>query len=115
MDSLIEQANSSPRLWMNMDFRNSASDGSQRMLNAIEPGTVMLIDRHHGSSETAIGIRGHFEEYLYDEAGHLIETIDMVPGGSIVNVFVGQCHNLHSLVEGEVKEAVSIVAAIETA
>jgi len=63
-------------------LRYSQNDQSQRMLNAIEPGTVMLIYRHHVSSETVICIRGHFEEYLFDEKGVLIETIDMRPCGA---------------------------------
>ena len=52
--NLTAQAKASPRLRMNLDLRNSPSDGSQRMLNAIEPGTVMPIHRHHASSETII-------------------------------------------------------------
>ena len=46
LDTLSEQAKASPRLRMNYDLRNSAEDQSQRMLNAIEPGTVMPIHRH---------------------------------------------------------------------
>lgn len=100
--NLTAQAKASPRLRMNLDLRNSPSDGSQRMLNAIEPGTVMPIHRHHASSETIICIRGHFEEYLYDENGVLIETIDMRPGGVILNVPAGQWHSLKSLASGTV-------------
>lgn len=51
---------------------------------------VMPIHRRRGSSETFICVRGHFEEYLYDENGALIETVDMRPGGAIVNVPAGQ-------------------------
>lgn len=102
MDSLTEQAKASPRLRVNLDLRNSPSDGSQRMLNAIEPGTVMPIHRHHASSETIICIRGHLEEYFYDEDGMLIETVDMRPGGVIVNVPAGQWHSLKSLESGTV-------------
>lgn len=87
---------------MNLDLRNSPEDQSQRMLNAIEPGTVMPIHRHKGSSETVICLRGHFEEYLYDENGVLIDTIDMHPGGPILNVPPGQWHNLKSLKTGTV-------------
>ena len=85
-DELTEQAKASPRLRMNYDLRNSAEDGSQRMLNALEPGTVMPIHRHHQSSETVICLRGHFEELFYDEEGNLTETVDMVPGGVVVNI-----------------------------
>ena len=102
LDELTTQAKASPRLRMNYDLRNSPEDKSQRMLNAIEPGTVMPIHRHHASSETVICIRGHFEEYLYDENGVPIETIDMRPGGAIVNVPAGQWHNLKSLESGTV-------------
>lgn len=102
LDDLTKRAQNSPRLRMNLDLRNSPEDQSQRMLNAIEPGTVMPIHRHHASSEMVICIRGHFEEYLYDENGMLIETIDMRPGGAFVNVPAGQWHNLKSLESGTV-------------
>ena len=102
MDELTAHAKASPRLRMNFDLRNSAADGSQRMLNAIEPGTVMPIHRHLASSETIVCLRGHFEEYLYDEYGVLIETVDMRPGGVLVNVPAGQWHSLKSLESGTV-------------
>ena len=102
LDELTELAKASPRLRMNYDLRDTSDDESQRMLNAIEPGTVMHIHRHHGSSETVLCVRGHFQENLYDENGVLIETIDMVPGGAIVNVPAGQWHNLVSLESGTV-------------
>ena len=102
MDSLTSQAKASPRLRMNLDLRNSPSDGSQRMLNAIEPGTVMPIHRHRTSSETVVCIRGHFEEYFYDESGALVEVVDMVPGGVVLNVPIGQWHSLKSLESGTV-------------
>ena len=72
------------------------------MLNAIEPGTVMPIHCHRSSSETVVCIRGHFEEYLYDEQGILTETVDMVPGGNVLNVPIGQWHNLKSLESGTI-------------
>ena len=46
MDELTAAAKASLRLRMNLDLRNSASDGSQRMLNAIEPGSPLPIHRH---------------------------------------------------------------------
>ena len=54
------------------------------------------------SSETVVCIRGHFEEYLYDDSGNLIETVDMVPGGVMLNVPAGQWHSLKSLESGTV-------------
>ena len=102
LDSLTAAAKASPRLRMNYDLRNSAEDGSQRMLNAIEPGTVMPIHRHRTSSETVVCVRGHFEEYLYDDSGTLMETVDMVPSGNVLNVPAGQWHSLKSLASGTI-------------
>lgn len=102
LDELTEKAKASPRLRANYDLRDSADDGSQRMLNAIEPGTVLPIHRHKASSETCICIRGHFEEYFYNEEGRLTETIDMVPGGNVINIPSGQWHSLRSLESGTI-------------
>ena len=71
LDSLTAQAKASPRLRMNLDLRNSPSDGSQRMLNAIEPGSPLPIHRHMKSSETVVCLRGHLcagtQNYRSDE------------------------------------------------
>lgn len=102
LDNLTAQAKASPRLRMNMDLRNSPEDQSQRMLNAIEPGTVMPIHRHLHSSETVVCLRGHFEEYFYDNDGNLTDTFDMRPGGLVINIPAGQWHSLKSLETGTV-------------
>ena len=77
-------------------------DKSQRMLNAIEPGTEMPIHRHRNSSETCVCVRSHFVEYFYDANGNLTDTIDMLPGGTILNIPIGQWHSLKSLESGTV-------------
>ena len=97
LDELTAKAKASERLRANLDLRNSAEDQSQRMLNALEPGTVMPIHRHKSSSETCVCIRGHFEEYFYDEQGNLTNTIDMIPGGVVLNIEKGQWHSLKCL------------------
>lgn len=102
LDELTAKAKASPRLRCNLDLRNTADDQSQRMLNAIEPGTEMPIHRHRNSSETCVCIRGHFVEYFYDANGHLTDTIDMLPGGTILNIPIGQWHSLKSLESGTV-------------
>ena len=102
LDELSARAKANPRLRQHMDLRNSPEDLSQRMLNAIEPGTVMPIHRHLTTSETVICVRGHFEEYFYDGNGVLVETIDMRPGGVLLNVPAGQWHSLKSLESGTV-------------
>mgnify|MGYP002870201809 CR=1 FL=1 len=65
MDELAGRARESARLRMNMDLRNSPDDHSQRMLNALEPGTELPIHRHTASSETVIVLRGRMDEMLY--------------------------------------------------
>ena len=102
LDDLTAQAKVSPRLRMNLDLRNSPADQSQRMLNAIEPGTVLPIHRHRTTTETVVCLRGHFVEYYYDADGRLTDTIDMVPGGTLINIPAGQWHNLESLESGTV-------------
>jgi cupin fold WbuC family metalloprotein len=102
LDNLSEKAKNLPRLRIGLDLRNTPEDMSQRMLNALEPGTVMPIHRHKTTSETCICIRGHFEEYFYDSDGRLTDTIDMVPGGVVLNIEKGQWHSLKCLECGTV-------------
>lgn len=100
LDSISEQAKASPRLRMNYDLRNSADDKSQRMLNAIEPGTVMPIHRHQHSSETIACLRGRFVIELYDEIERICtEAVELTPNGDVVaiNVPAGQWHSLRCL------------------
>ncbi len=104
LDGLTEQAKASPRLRMNMDLRNSAADGSQRMLNAIEPGSPLPIHRHMKSSETVVCLRGHLREVFYDADGRVIDTIDLIPGGPVVGLCIpiGQWHTVEVLESGTV-------------
>lgn len=82
LDKLSAQAKASPRQRMNYDLRNSSDDQSQRMLNALEPGTVMPIHRHRGSSETVVVLRGKVKWLYYDENGKVIDTF-VVASGSV--------------------------------
>lgn len=104
LDSLTEQAKATPRLRMNLDLRNSAEDKSQRMLNAIEPGSVMPIHRHKYSSETIVCIRGRLVEEFYDELERTCESIELTPNGQTVavNVPAGQWHSIRALESGSV-------------
>ena len=102
LDDLTARAKVSPRLRMNLDLRNSPEDLSQRMLNAIEPGTVLPIHRHRTTSETVVCLRGDFVEYFYDADGRMTDAIEMVPGGTLINIPAGQWHSLESLESGTV-------------
>ena len=67
LDKLLEQAEENPRLRQSLDLRTSPNDCSQRMLNALLPGTVVPIHRHPQSSESVICLCGRLDEVLYEE------------------------------------------------
>lgn len=104
LDNLTSQAKASPRLRMNMDLRNSPEDGSQRMLNALEPGTVMPIHRHMASSETVTLLRGRIRWHFYDDAGKETESVVLDANGDVrcINVEKARWHSLECLESGSV-------------
>lgn len=65
---LFEQAIESPRLRQSFDLRTSSSDSSQRILNALYPGTVVPIHRHLNTSETVVCLCGKMDEVIYEES-----------------------------------------------
>ena len=104
LDNLTTMAKASPRLRMNLDLRNSVDDTSQRMLNAIEPDSVVPIHRHQNSSETVVCLRGHLREVFYNDAGVVTEVIDLAPNSECValNIPIGQWHTVEVLESGTV-------------
>ena len=104
MDALTEQAKSSTRLRMNYDLRNTSEDQSQRMLNALEPGTVMPIHRHRHSSETVVVLRGKVKWVYYNDKKEITDTFIVAPGSDLVGLSVpmGQWHSLECLETGTV-------------
>ena len=118
LDDLTAKAKESPRLRMNYDLRNSTEDQSQRMLNAIEPESVVPIHRHQKSSETVVCLRGRVVEEYYQEVqgsgfkvqgvqepkAELVERIELSPNGQVValNIPAGQWHTIRSLESGSV-------------
>ena len=105
LDELTAKAKESPRLRMNLDLRNSAEDQSQRMLNAIEPGSVVPIHRHQKSSETVVCLRGRLVEEFYDELERICtERIELSPNGPVaaLNIPAGQWHTVQALESGSV-------------
>jgi len=105
LDSLTEQAKESPRLRMNLDLRDSAEDTSQRMLNAIEPGSPLPIHRHQKTSETVVCLRGRLVEEFYDDLERTcMERIELSPNGPVValNIPAGQWHTVQALETGTV-------------
>lgn len=104
LDNLSFQAKASPRLRMNLDLRDSAEDQSQRMLNALEPGTVLPIHRHRKTTETVAILRGRAVQYLYDDNGCETDSVLLEAGGEVpaMQVEMGQWHRLEALESGTV-------------
>jgi cupin fold WbuC family metalloprotein len=105
LDDLTAKAKESPRLRMNMDLWDSSEDESQRMLNAIEPGSVLPIHRHQKTSETVVCLRGRVVEEYYDDLERTCtERIELSPNGPVMalNIPAGQWHTLRSLESGSV-------------
>lgn len=105
LNDLTEQAKASPRLRMAYDLRNTPEDNSQRMLNAIEPGSVMQVHRHRKTSETVVCLRGKVVEEYFDELERICtDSIVLSPNGPnvAVNVPIGQWHRLRAVESGSV-------------
>ncbi len=103
LDNLTEQAKTNPRLRMNLDLRNSDADQSQRMLNAIEPGSQLSIHRHQKTSETMVCLRGRLRVEFYDELEHICtDSFFIEPNGVNVAVSIpmGVWHTVHALESG---------------
>ena len=103
LDSLTEQAKVSERLRMNLDLRDSDSDGSQRMLNAIEPGSLLPIHRHQKTSEVIVCLRGKLRVEFYDELERICsDSFIIEPNGTnvAVSIPIGVWHTVHALESG---------------
>lgn len=103
LNSLTEQAKASERLRMNLDLRNSDTDGSQRMLNAIEPGSILPIHRHQKTSETMVCLRGKLRVEYYDELERMCtDSFILEPNGLnvAVSIPIGVWHTVHALESG---------------
>lgn len=110
LDAVTEQAAHSPRLRMNYNLHESLDATAQRLLNALEPGTVLPVHRHRHTAETYIIIRGSLRLFFYNEANEITESHELNPqkGSFGVNIPKDQWHTLKVLEPGtvilEVKE-----------
>ena len=104
MDDISAQAKANPRLRQAFDLRTTSEDQSQRILNAVEPGTILPIHRHRGSTETIIVLRGKVVQHYYDDNGNKTASYKLAPNSAQVgmSIPVGQWHALESLEEGSV-------------
>ena len=104
LDDLSAQAKANPRLRQSYDLRTTPDDKSQRMLNALEPGTILPIHRHRNTSETMVMVRGKLIERFYDDNGNITDEFVMEPCGqyAMVQINKGQWHSLEVLSSGTV-------------
>lgn len=103
-DELTAQAVNSPRLRMNYDLRNTPEDCSQRMFNAVEPGSAPPIHRHLDTNATCLIVRGRIDSIFYDDNGNEIKRfcLDAQKGPYGVQIPKGQWHSLESHESGSV-------------
>ena len=84
---LFAEAKENPRLRQNFDLRTSPADTSQRMLNALLPGTVVPIHRHKDTAETVICLCGKLDEVIYEEVvSYENDTDDFQKGMNVQDV-----------------------------
>ena len=104
LDSLTAQAKGCERRRMNLDMRTSSQDTSQRMLNALEPGTILPIHRHRFSTETVVMLRGSLKEIFYNDNGEITDVITLQAGGECpaLQIPAGQWHTVEVLETGTV-------------
>lgn len=113
IEQLWDEAAKSPRLRMNCDMRNSAADTSQRMLNALLPGTQVPIHRHETTDESVICLCGRLEEIFYEECPSCeggfkeIARYTLCPGEGKYGIQVpaGMWHTIHVIEPSAIFEA----------
>ncbi len=104
LDCLTKDAKANERLRVNYDLRNSSDDQSQRMLNALEPGTKVPIHRHRSTSETVAVIRGAVRQNFYDDNANIIESFE-IHADAQLSFFVvpkDSWHNTEALISGTI-------------
>lgn len=104
LNEVTRQAQESPRLRMNHNFHDSLDAKAQRLLNALEPGTLLPIHRHPHTAETYLLLRGKIKVLYYNDQKELIETVVLEPesGNYGIHIPKNQWHTLEVLESGSV-------------
>ena len=104
LDEVSAKAKVSDRLRMNHNFHDSLDAKAQRLLNALEPGTILPIHRHRHTAETYLLLRGRINVLFYAEDGGVMEVYELNPleGKYVVHIPKGQWHTLEVLESGTV-------------
>lgn len=110
LDEVTAKAKESPRLRMNYNLHDSLESKVQRLFNAMEPGTIVPIQRHRNTDETMILVRGSMRVFFHDVLGNVINSVLMSRENGVFGVHIpkGQWHSVEVLESGtvmfEVKE-----------
>ena len=104
LDQVTAEAKVSERLRMNYNFHESLDAPSQRLLNALEPGSVLPIHRHTHTSETYVVLRGRLNVDFYNDDRQVIAHYELDPEAGVygVNIPRGQWHTIEVLCSGTV-------------
>jgi cupin fold WbuC family metalloprotein len=104
LNTLSATATKNERLRTNHNFHSSPDSKSQRLLNALEPGTQIPIHKHDNTAETYILLRGSIRVDFYNAANQITEsaTIDPKKGSYGIDIPAGQLHTLEVLEPGTV-------------
>lgn len=104
LNEVTQQAKESPRLRMNHNLHDSLEAKAQRLLNALEPGTVLPVHRHPNTAETYILLRGKIKVMFYNDRKEMTESIllDPMAGGYGVHIPANQWHTLEVMESGTV-------------
>ena len=96
LTNLIDEARKSSKLRASFDLRNTQDDNSQRVLHAMEPGSVIPIHRHMASSETSVLIRGALKMLIFNDDGTLKETFVVDTKNAISFYMILIIKNIHT-------------------
>lgn len=104
INEVSAQAMTSSRLRLNCNFHQSLEDKCHRMLNAVEPGTVVPIHKHPTKDESFVILRGKVRVTTHNDDGYIIEDVvrSQESGNYGVDIPKNVCHKLESLESGSV-------------
>jgi cupin fold WbuC family metalloprotein len=104
--SLVRRASESKRRRANRNLHSAASDPIQRFLNAVEPDSYIRPHRHLEPPkwELLLILRGRGKVLLFDDAGRILEGMELQAGGRnlLVEIPEGIWHTLISQESGTV-------------
>ena len=104
LNEVSRMAAESQRLRMNYNFHESLDSKAQRLLNALEPGTIVPIHRHQATAETYILLRGRLKVIFYNDDKSIIDEAEIDPAKGVYGIHIpkGQWHTIEVLEHGSV-------------